>query len=215
MALFSRKSFQENESTTPEPAASEEDRSPTVSLVHGDDAPEADQHEADQSMPSDTKSNDGSSLMSSRPQSAGFVPEIPRRTIDLPGAPRRPAAGARGSNPEGKKLIVGREISLSGEITACDSLVVEGTVQATLENSRALEVSETGVYRGTVVIDEAVIAGSFEGDLTARDKLTIKATGRIKGSVKFRRIEIELGGEVDGQISPLPGDAEQEPATGS
>ena len=155
-------------------------------------------------------------MASSRTPSAGFVPEIPRRTIDLPGAPgRKPSIGQRGGSAEGKKLIVGREISLSGEITACESLIVEGSVEATLENSQFLEIADGGLFKGTVVIDEAVIAGSFNGSITARERLTIRSTGRITGTVKFNQIEIELGGEIDGDIHVLRSDASPEAAADS
>ena len=154
-------------------------------------------------------------MASSRTPSAGFVPEIPRRTIDLPGAPaRKPMPGQRGG-PEGKRLTVGREISLSGEITACETLIVEGSVEATLENSQFLEVAEGGLFKGTVVIDEAVIAGTFDGTLTARERLTVKSSGRITGHVKFSRIEIELGGEIDGEIHVLRDTAASETSVGS
>lgn len=154
-------------------------------------------------------------MASSRTPSAGFVPEIPRRTIDLPGAPtRKPLPGHRGG-PEGKRLTVGREISLSGEITACETLIVEGSVEATLENSQFLEIAEGGLFKGTVVIDEAVIAGTFNGSLTARERLTVKATGRITGNVTFSRIEVELGGEIDGEIHVLRDTSEPEPSADS
>lgn len=141
-------------------------------------------------------------MASSKSPSVGFVPEIPRRTIDLPGVPnRRSMAGHRGTaNSEGKRLVVGREISLSGSITACETLIVEGTVEATLENSEALEISETGVFRGTVAINAATIAGSFEGTLTVRDQLSVRATGRIKGTVRYGRIQIEEGGQIEGDV---------------
>ena len=155
-------------------------------------------------------------MASSRTPSAGFVPEIPRRTIDLPGAPgRRPVPGQRGGNAEGKRLTVGREISLSGEITACETLIVEGSVEATLENSQFLEIADGGIFKGTVVIDEAVIAGTFNGSITARERLTIKSSGRITGTVRFHQIEVELGGEIDGEIHVLRSQAAPEPAAGS
>jgi cytoskeletal protein CcmA (bactofilin family) len=160
--------------------------------------------------PSD-RPNQGATMASSRTPSAGFVPEIPRRTIDLPGAPgRKPALGHRGGSAEGKRLTVGREISLSGEITACETLIVEGSVEATLENSQFMEIAESGVFKGTVVIDEAVIAGTFHGSITARERLTIKSTGRITGTVNFHQIEIELGGQIDGEIHVLRRPAEPE-----
>lgn len=139
-----------------------------------------------------------SRMQPSKPSSSGFVPEIPRRTLDLPGSSNR-----RGNAPrsESKKLTVGPEISLTGEITACDSLVVEGSVNATLENSRHLEVTDSGYFKGKVVIDEAVIGGHFEGTLIVRQTLQIRSTGRIVGSVQFGKLEVELGGQIEGDIS--------------
>jgi len=157
----------------------------------------------DKPTPETTKGPDMSTQPSSKPQSGGVVPEIPRRAAvdNLIGSPaRKPTPRA---NTESKRLLVGRDISLSGEITACDILVVEGTVQATLEQSQMLEVTDSGTFRGKVQIEEAVIAGLFEGTLTAREKLTIKSTGRIIGTVRFGQLEVELGGMIKGDIGPL------------
>ncbi|MGZ0247735.1 MAG: bactofilin family protein, partial [Alphaproteobacteria bacterium] len=71
------------------------------------------------------------------------------------------------SSPEGKKLIVGREIELSGNISACDKLVVEGRVEAELQDCRQIEIAATGTFKGSAAIDMAEISGNFEGTLTA------------------------------------------------
>lgn len=153
---------------------------------------------------SDSKGSAMSASTPPRTPGQGFVPEIPRRSAaDIPGAPpRRPASPGRG-NEESKRLLVGKDISLSGEITACDSLVVEGTVQATLEHSRSLEVTETGLYKGKVTIEEAEIAGRFEGELTVRGTLSVKSTGILEGTVRFHKLEVEHGGVIKGDIAPL------------
>lgn len=157
----------------------------------------------DKPTPETTKGAEMSSQMPHKPLSGGVVPEIPRRAAvdNLAGSPaRKPTPRA---NVENKRLLVGRDISLAGEITACDILVVEGTVQATLEQSQMLEVTDSGTFRGKVQIEEAVIAGLFEGTLTAREKLTIKGTGKIIGTVRFGQLEVELGGVIKGDIGPL------------
>lgn len=153
-----------------------------------------------------TKKPEGeTSMQPSKPSSSGFVPEIPRRSLDLPGAPNRRGVAPRGG--EGKKLTVGPEISLTGEITACDTLVVEGNVDATLQNSRQLEVTNTGYFKGKVVIDEAIIGGRFEGTLVVRDTLKVQSSGRVIGTIKFGRLEVELGGELQGEIALFEEDA--------
>lgn len=149
-------------------------------------------------------------MQPSKPSSSGFVPEIPRRTLDLPSAPSRRGAASLSEN---KKLIVGPEISLTGEITACDNLIVEGTVDATLENSRLLEITESGHFKGKVLIDEALISGRFEGTLTVRHTLQLRSTGRITGTVKFGQLEVELGGQINGEISIFKDEQESASAT--
>jgi cytoskeletal protein CcmA (bactofilin family) len=100
---------------------------------------------------------------------------------------------------EGKKLTVGRDISLSGEITSCDKLVVEGTVEAAM-SSRVIEISESGVFRGNATVETADIAGRFEGTLTVTDRVSVRATGRVHGTLRYAQIEIEAGGQVAGDV---------------
>ena len=156
------------------------------------------------------KPDEESRMQPSKPSSSGFVPEIPRRTLDLPGSSSRRGGAPRS---ESKKLTVGPEISLTGEITACDSLIVEGTVDATLENSRHLEVTDSGHFKGKVMIDEAIIGGRFEGTLVVRKTLHVRSSGRITGSVRFGQLEVELGGQIDGDIAVFKDDTASVPET--
>jgi cytoskeletal protein CcmA (bactofilin family) len=116
----------------------------------------------------------------------------------------RPAPPAPAASME-KRLIVGQGISLSGEITACDRLVVEGDVQVTLNQTKAIEISETGKFtNGKAEVDEAEISGVYEGELTVRGRLLIRSTGRVNGNVRFGEIEVERGGHITGSVSMLP-----------
>jgi len=106
---------------------------------------------------------------------------------------------------KGSKLIVGPDIKLKGaEITDCDTLVVEGRVEAAMD-SRVIQIAEQGVFCGTVGIDIAEIHGRFEGDLTARKQLIIRATGKVTGKVRYGKLTIEEGGELSGDIGALNG----------
>jgi cytoskeletal protein CcmA (bactofilin family) len=171
-----------------------------------DTGPASPDHAAPESADSPPSASDpkGPAMSATTPPRTpgrGFVPEIPRRSAaDIPGAPVRRAPGR--ANEESKRLLVGRDISLSGEITACDTLIVEGTVQATLEHSQSLEVTETGLYKGKVTIEDAVIGGRFEGELTVRGTLKVTGTGVLEGTVRFGQLEVERGGVIKGDIAP-------------
>ena len=100
----------------------------------------------------------------------------------------------------GSKLTVGPNIKLKGvEITDCDTLLVEGMVEATMD-SRVIQISEQGAFKGSAEIDIAEIHGQFEGNLTVRQKLIIHATGKVTGKVRYGRIVIEEGGQLTGDI---------------
>lgn len=115
------------------------------------------------------------------------------------GAPRRP-------EPEARRLIVGRDISLAGEITSCDKLIVEGSVEANLQGCHEVDIAETGLFKGSASIDEAEVRGRFEGELLVRRRLLIRATGRVAGTIRYGQLEIEAGGQLAGDIQALQGD---------
>ena len=130
--------------------------------------------------------------------------EPPRRAGEAPvGAP--PLSPRRGE-ADARSLIVGREISLSGEITSCDKLIVEGSVEANLQNCHDVELAESGLFKGSATIDEIEVRGRFEGNLVVRKRLFIRATGRVSGTIRYGQIEIECGGQISGDIQAQPGD---------
>ncbi len=114
-------------------------------------------------------------------------------------APALDAATA-GSGESASRLTVGPNIKLKGvEITDCDTLVVEGMVEATMD-SRVIQIAEQGEFKGSAEIDIAEIRGVFDGNLTAREKLVIYATGRVTGKIRYGKLVVEEGGQLSGEI---------------
>src|SRR5271169_1112546 len=144
------------------------------------------------------------------------APAMPPRAPDLvratdafrtPEALRRPGEPVpqpRRNEADMRKLIVGREITLSGEITSCDKVIVEGSVEANLTNCRDIDIAESGLFKGSASIEDAEIHGRFEGNLVVRKRLLIKASGRVSGTIRYGQIEIECGGQISGDIQAQP-----------
>ena len=172
-----------------------------------EEKPAADAMEAPPLKPFSRK---GSHVPSKPPGPVAFQGDAVRGVVDIPSAPQR-LDRSRPRETESKKLIVGREIHLSGEITSCDKLVVEGQVEASLTDARVIEVAPTGYFKGDAQVNEADISGRFEGELTARDKLIVRSTGRISGSIRYGRIVIESGGEISGDMRSLSAAEEDAP----
>ncbi|MDH4417784.1 cell shape determination protein CcmA [Acidovorax sp. HMWF029] len=116
-----------------------------------------------------------------------------------PTAPVAPKPSSA-SDSSGSKLTVGPNIKLKGvEITDCDTLVVEGTVEATMD-SRVIQISENGAFKGSAEIDIAEIHGEFNGTLTVRQKLVIYSTGKVNGKIRYGKLVVEEGGQLAGEI---------------
>ncbi len=137
-------------------------------------------------------SSSSSSLTGSSASSAGSYGSSAK--------PIEPASSTPVASEGGSKLTVGPNIKLKGvEITDCDTLVVEGTVEATMD-SRVIQIAEQGAFKGSAEIDVAEIRGEFNGSLTVRQKLVIYSTGKVTGTIRYGKLVIEEGGQLSGEI---------------
>jgi len=134
----------------------------------------------------------------------------------LPGAtPLRPglppsgqpaaAAGRQAAREAGERrtLVVGRGISLQGTVQDAERLVVEGTVEASLIHATELSIPHGGIFKGEVEVEDADVAGTIDGTLTARNSLMVRATGKVLGTAKCRRLQVEDGGQITGRVEML------------
>lgn len=154
-------------------------------------------------------SSDDVKLLNAEPVTRRNVPAVAmggqtrRTTMALPMPP-----GMRSNHEMSageKRLIVGRDIALAGEIADCDQLVVEGTMDATLRAGKRLDIYQTGVFRGAANVQEAEIAGTFSGELNVAGRLRLRATAQVSGTIRYNEIEVEAGAQLSGEFQYVPG----------
>ena len=157
-----------------------------------------------------TRRDTAPTLTANAERSAGIKPATsapqPAAQPAAPTVAQAPAAVANASPDDkvgGARLIVGPDVKLKGaQILDCDTLIVEGRVEATMD-SRLIRIAENGSFVGTVSIDVAEIHGHFEGELTARSQLIIHSTGRVSGTIRFGKLVVAEGGELNGEIGVI------------
>jgi len=137
------------------------------------------------------------------PPKPGAAPAAP---MGRPGAPVVPAQ-ARGPSrteaSERRTLVVGKGISLQGTVSDAERLVVEGTVESQMIAAQELQITHSGVCKGELQVEDAEIAGVFDGTLTANGNLIIRATGRVLGTARCRRLQVEEGGQISGKMEMI------------
>lgn len=132
---------------------------------------------------------------------------VPNKVPAVAGAPKPTAAPAEpvvGPRPADRRtLVVGRGINLQGTVADAERLVVEGTVDSQMIHADELFVAQAGVFKGEVEVEVAEIAGTFDGSITARGSLTIRATGSVTGVTRCRKLSVEEGGQLSGRTEML------------
>ena len=103
-----------------------------------------------------------------------------------------------------REVFLGPEIVLSGELKSCGTLVAEGMVDGSRIECQKFILGSTGSCKGEVQTESAVISGRFEGRLIVRSRLLIKSGGQVRGSVQYGQVEIEPGGELQGDMVVHP-----------
>ena len=131
----------------------------------------------------------------------GSPPGGPMPGGSLPGG--RPGPMPRPQAAERRTLVVGRGISVQGVVQDAERLVVEGTVEATMIHAAELSIAQGGVFRGEVEVEDAEVAGTIDGTLTARGNLVVRATGKVLGTARCRRLQVEDGGAITGRIEMI------------
>lgn len=104
---------------------------------------------------------------------------------------------------ERRTLVVGHGISVQGTVQDAERLVVEGTVEATMIHATELSIAPGGIFKGEVEVEDAEIAGTIDGTLTARASMIVRASGKVLGTARCRRLQVEDGGQITGRMEML------------
>jgi cytoskeletal protein CcmA (bactofilin family) len=133
------------------------------------------------------------------------TPLTPPQPPLAPGGAPRPTGARPGREGPGepRTLVVGRGISVQGTVQDAERLVVEGTVESSMIHANELAVAQGGVFKGEVEVEEAEVAGTVDGTLTVRNSLVVRASGRVLGTARCRRLQVEDGGQITGRIEML------------
>ncbi len=105
-----------------------------------------------------------------------------------------------GTSPEDVISIIGPGMKVVGDCVTTGSLRIEGAVQGTVRAGKAVVVGKEGFVDGDIETQDAVISGRVVGTLTIASRLELHATCHIEGTIRARRMQLEEGASIEGQI---------------
>jgi len=129
-------------------------------------------------------------------------------------APPPPSVSAAPAGSPDKVAMIGKGISISGDVTADSNLRIEGVIEGrSIQSSHDIEIAESGRVVAGIAAKVVKISGEVTGDISGSEKVMIARSGRVQGNVVAPRVQLEDGALFRGSIDMNPA-AEAKPAAG-
>lgn len=96
--------------------------------------------------------------------------------------------------------VIGEGLTIEGELTGEDEVVVHGTVRGTLTSTDQVSVASGGVVEADLTASSVSIGGQVTGNVVAQERVDIQAGGRLVGDVKSARFTIADGASFKGSV---------------
>ncbi len=111
-----------------------------------------------------------------------------------------PRAGAA----EGVNVVLGPDDRFEGLLTFRGHARVEGELRGAILAQGRLEIAGPARVEARIEADEVVVAGSVQGELSARQRIALLAGARVRGDLRAPRIALEDGCQVEGRCEMTP-----------
>lgn len=97
-------------------------------------------------------------------------------------------------------VIVGTTGTFDGLLAFWGLARIEGRVRGQVAAEGTLEVGREAVVHARIEVDTLIVEGLVEGDVVARDRVEVRAGGRITASVATPRLVLAEGGSLEGRL---------------
>ena len=105
------------------------------------------------------------------------------------------------STKEGN-IHIGSGVSVNGEINAPNEVIVNGKHSGKIAAGK-MSVKNGGGVDGETAVETAEIEGNYDGNLEVAGTLSVSSSGIAKGEIRYKDLEISLGGKISGTIAEM------------
>jgi len=100
--------------------------------------------------------------------------------------------------------IIGKETYFQGDIETFGNIRIEGKVTGRISTKSKIALGEFSYVEGTILANNAEIAGEFKGKIEVSETLVLKPTARFHGEIKTKVLIVDEGAVFDGGCSMRP-----------
>ena len=96
--------------------------------------------------------------------------------------------------------VIGPGMKVVGDVSSDGTIRVEGRVDGSITAAKSVVVGKDGTVKGDISTQDAIIAGKVNGSVQAESRIELQATCKVQGDIRSRRVKLDEGGQVDGQL---------------
>lgn len=108
---------------------------------------------------------------------------------------------------KGVKTTIGDDVEITGTINSKSDVQFAGTLNGDLICSGNAVIAKSATIKGNVSANGATIEGKITGNVEAKDRIELKASARLTGDIKSKRLTVEDGVTFVGKAEVTPSGA--------
>jgi cytoskeletal protein CcmA (bactofilin family) len=131
-------------------------------------------------------------------------------------APATATATAQPPAASAEVAMIGKGISINGDVMAETNLKIEGRVEGrSIQCTQDVEIANAGQVKASIMAKVVKVSGTVSGDIGGSEKVFISASGRVQGNIVSPRVQLEDGALFRGSIDMNPAEPAKAEKTNS
>jgi len=108
------------------------------------------------------------------------------------------------NNSNSAKNVLASDVEIKGNLKFSGELIFEGKLDGEIQTDGVLTLGDAAVVSGNITAQSVVVRGKVNGNITAKEKIEIKAKAELFGDIRATKLVIEEGVSFVGKTEVNP-----------
>lgn len=92
-----------------------------------------------------------------------------------------------------QKTTIASDVEITGTVKSAGGLRIDGKLDGELNCKGDAVIGKSAAIKGNLSVNSVVIEGNIQGNVSAQDKIDMKASARVQGDIRSKRLAVEDG----------------------
>lgn len=102
-------------------------------------------------------------------------------------------AAPRSNSPQATRNVLSSDVEIKGSVKFTNDLVIDGKIEGQISSEGNLTIGENARIKAEISTATIIVYGKVHGNLTATDRIELKASAEVVGDIKAKVLSIEAG----------------------